>query len=512
MAEAEAAGGSPRALARLAEARQVSDDRQRRARALQAMSRLLFARGEVHAAVAAAEQGRAELEPDDPLAVRMLASQLAVMFFVPGAWPEAERQLAELESQWQAGRLPDDPLLLAQLATRCLWLGRGAGCVRPLAEAALARTPDARQVWQGDASMASALIFVGEDELAECFLERMAAYAGRTRSPIHAGMAAHWRAALRYRQGWVADAAVDAERVLEIHHQHWGFETMWAAAVLAVARLERADVAGARAAIGAGLKADSTHLPYGFLLHARGEVALAAGDAGAALADFTAADAHLREHYSFSNPAVVPWRAGAVMALVALGERTRAEALADTEVTQARATGVPHAVGGALRAAAVAREGDERTALLREAVEVLCPSGAQLEHARALCDLGAAQRHAREAGSARQSLNHALELSRRLGATATAERAYRELRLSGARPTSARQGGHAVALTPGERRVAQLAAQDLSNAEIARRLFVTPRTVEWHLTQTYRKLGIRSRTGLVQALERTAAEEASITD
>lgn len=511
LAEAEAAGGAPQALGRLAEASQASDDPQRRARALQAMSRLLFARGEVHAAVAAAEQGRAELEPDDPLAVRILASQLAVMFFVPGGWPEAERHLAELERQLETGRLPDDPLLLAQLATRCLWRCEGPDRVRRLAEAALARASDARQVWQGDASIASALIFVGEEELAESFLERMSVHAGRTGSPIHAAMAAHWRATLRYQQGWVADAAADAELVLEIHDQHWGFETMWAAAVLARARLERADLEGAGAAIDVGLKADAGQAPYGFLLHARGEVALAAGNAEAALRDFTAAGAHLRERYSFANPAVLPWRTGAVMALVALGDRTQAAALADAELADARATAVPHAVGGALRAAAVASEGTGQITLLREAVEVLSPSAAQLEHARALCDLGAALRLGRQRGPARQSLERALELARRLGAKVTADRAYRELRLTGARPTPARDRDQAVALTPGERRVAELAAQDLSNAEIAKRLFVTPRTVEWHLTQTYRKLGIRSRTGLVHALGRAAAGKASAT-
>lgn len=511
LAEAEAAAGSPQALGRLAEARQASDDPQRKARALQAMSRLLFARGEVHAAVAAAEHGRAELESDDPLAVRILASQLAVLFFVPGGWPLAERHLAELERRLEGGRLPDDRLLLAQLATRCLWRCEGPDRVRRLAEAALARTSDARQVWQGDASIASALIFVGEEQLAESFLERMSAYAARTGSPIHAAMAAHWRATLRYQQGWVADAAADAELVLDIHDEHWGFETMWAAALLARTRLERADLEGAGAAIDVGLKADTAQLPYSFLLHARGEVALAAGDAEAALRDFTAAGAHLQERYSFANPAVVPWRTGAVIALVALGDRTRAAALADAELADARATTVPHAVGGALRAAAAASEGTERVTLLREAVEVLSGSAAQLEHARALCDLGAALRHGRQGGPARQFLERALELARRRGAAATADRAYRELRLTGARPSPAHERGQAVALTPGERRVAELAAQDLSNAEIAKRLFVTPRTVEWHLTQTYRKLGIRSRAGLVHALGHAAAQDAGPT-
>ncbi len=499
LAQAEAANGSPKALDRLAQVGELRTDPRRRAVALQSMSRLLFARGEVHAAVEAAEQGRAELPPDDPLAIRILASQLAVMFFVPGAWPQNERNLRRLEVAWKVGSLPEDPLLLAQLATRRgVWLGEGAARVRPLAEASLATTSDAGEVWQGDASMAAALVYVGEAALAERVLERMAAYARRTGSPIHAGMTAHWRGTLRHQQGWVADAAIDAQRVLDTHDLGWSFETTWCAALLAQARVELAYLAGARAALDAGRGADPVHLPYGFLLHASGEVALAEGDAKSALADFLAAG-EVCERFSLDNPAVVPWRSGAVAALVGLGDRDRAEELAQADVDQARATRTAHGLGGALRAAAMAADGPERLGLLGEAVDVLAPSSAQLGHVRALCDLGAALRHARKPRAARTTLGAALSLARRLGAAATAERAYRELRLSGGRPSPGQ--GEAEVLTPGELRVAELAATDLSNTEIARRLYLTPRTVEWHLTQTYRKLGIRSRAGLAHALK-----------
>lgn len=506
LAQAEAANGSPKALERLAQLGGLVADRRRRAVALQAMARLLFARGEVRAAVEAAEKGRAELDPDDPLAMRILASQLAIMFFVPGAWPQTEAHLQTLEAMLEAGRLPDDPLLLAQLATRRgVWLGEGPARVRPLAEASLAATSDAKEVWQGDASMAAALVYVGEADLAERVLARMSAYAQRSGSPIHAGMAAHWRAVLRLQQGWVADAAIDAQRVLDTHDLGWSFETTWCAGVLAQARVELGDVPGARRAIDLGRGAGPVHLPYGFLLHASGEVAMAEGDFEAALRDFLESGEHC-DRFSLSNPAVVPWRSGAVAALALLGQRRRAADMAGVDVAHARATGTAHGLGGALRAAAMANEGQDRLDLLCEAVHVLAPSSGQLEHVRALCDLGTALRRARQSPAARDTLERALQLARQLGATATAQRAYRELRLAGARPSRRQEG--TAALTPGERRVAELAAADLSNAEIAKRLFLTARTVEWHLTQSYRKLGIRSRAGLADALQRQRADGA----
>ena len=75
-----------------------------------------------------------------------------------------------------------------------------------------------------------------------------------------------------------------------------------------------------------------------------------------------------------------------------------------------------------------------------------------------------------------------------------------ELYATGARPRTTAAGG-VEALTASERRVAGFAAEGQSNRDIAQALFVTPKTVEVHLCNAYRKLGIRSRRDLAGALD-----------
>jgi DNA-binding NarL/FixJ family response regulator len=137
--------------------------------------------------------------------------------------------------------------------------------------------------------------------------------------------------------------------------------------------------------------------------------------------------------------------------------------------------------------------------LLNEAAAVLESSPARVEHARALTDLGAALRRANRRVDARDTLRAALDAADACGATPLAERARHELRAAGARPRRPRATG-VQALTASERRIAEMAAEGLSNPEIAQALFVTKKTVEAHLGSVYRKLDIRSRGQLGGAL------------
>jgi DNA-binding CsgD family transcriptional regulator len=152
--------------------------------------------------------------------------------------------------------------------------------------------------------------------------------------------------------------------------------------------------------------------------------------------------------------------------------------------------------------------GQRGLADLREAADVLRESGARLEHARALVEFGAALRRANQRAAAREPLRAGLDLAYRCGAGRLAHRAATELRATGARPRRAVLTG-LEALTPSERRVAELAAGGMSNPEIAQALFVTLNTVEGHLRHVYQKLAISSRGQLPTAL-RSAAPPLSI--
>jgi DNA-binding CsgD family transcriptional regulator len=153
----------------------------------------------------------------------------------------------------------------------------------------------------------------------------------------------------------------------------------------------------------------------------------------------------------------------------------------------------------ALRAAGLVEGGTRGLELLDQAVAVLEPSLARLEHARALLDLGAALRRANRRAAARDPLRRALDAADACGARPLAGRARRELRAAGGRPRRNRISG-AEGLTASERRIASMAAEGLSNPEIAQALFITKKTVETHLGNVYRKLGIRSRAQLARAL------------
>jgi DNA-binding CsgD family transcriptional regulator len=186
---------------------------------------------------------------------------------------------------------------------------------------------------------------------------------------------------------------------------------------------------------------------------------------------------------------------------LAASDRATAEALAEEMLAVAKRWGVAGHTGSCLLALGLVARGERAIEQLRQAVALLEQSPRRLELAHALVELGAALRRINKRGDAREPLRAGMELAHRCGAVALAERARAELRATGARPRRLVVSG-LDSLTAQERRVAQMAAEGLSNPEIAQALFVTRRTVETHLGHVYQKLDLTSRDQLAATLPR----------
>jgi DNA-binding CsgD family transcriptional regulator len=199
------------------------------------------------------------------------------------------------------------------------------------------------------------------------------------------------------------------------------------------------------------------------------------------------------------DPGVFPVAPELVEALVERGELERARAVTARLEQLAEEQDHPWGRVTARRCAsqtALALVYDDAAATdLEHTAETYTRLGLRFDAARSLIALGREQRRSRKWGAARATLRRAEAAFDELQSPGWAEQARSELERVGARRPSP-----AGELTPTERRVADLAAQGLANKEIAQALVVSVSTVEFHLSNTYAKLGVRSRTQLAARL------------
>jgi DNA-binding CsgD family transcriptional regulator len=240
---------------------------------------------------------------------------------------------------------------------------------------------------------------------------------------------------------------------------------------------------------------------------ARGEGrALGAGDYATAVlynalgryGDALAASRHAAEH-----PEDLAFSALVLVELIEAAARSRqperaAVALERLAVTT-RASGTELALGIEARSRALLSAGAEAEDLHREAIDRLGRTRVATYRARAHLQYGEWLRRERRRVDAREQLRTAYEMFAAMGAEGFAARAARELLATGetARRRSAETSGQ---LTAQEAQIAALARDGLSSPEIAARLFISPRTVEYHLHKIFAKLGITSRRQLAGVL------------
>ncbi len=501
LAHAEAADNSPQAVNRLVEALDSAQDPRQHAEAYNQLARLLFFKGDFAQAAEAAERGLSELAPGDPMASQLLSAQLTAATFDTRLRPEVTDRLAPYLPPARAGKPPSDPLICAHLCARMAIQGDPASLVLPVTEGAFARHPLVDGSAHGVvlAFPIVALVMIDELQLASAALDRALRSERAQNSLILLTVAHHWRSVVDFRSGELVDAQAHGQRALaSMGSEDWDLYGPWIDANLAMIALERGDIEGARAVLGPSPAAGVDPIGHCLQLESHGRLAVAGGDAQLALEHFTAAGRAL-DAMGLRSSGFISWRSGAAQAAARLGELGLAAELGQQELDLALHTGVPRAVGITLRTQALTAGAQERIAWLTESCDVLQKSASRLELARSQLELGASLRSSGQRTAARAPLRQALDIASRAGAEPLVQQIREELAAAGGRPRRTSLTG-LDALTPTERRIAQLAAADRSNVQIAHDLYVTSKTVEWHLGNVFRKLRVTNRSELAAAV------------
>jgi DNA-binding CsgD family transcriptional regulator/tetratricopeptide (TPR) repeat protein len=486
----------------LREAMAETRDPGRRAQIALALGRARASFGDFRSSAEVLDEALRGLDdPDGELGVALEAELLAMSFheFTStrlGA-PHWDRRFAQLEAGDQLDPSTLACLVIAIAASR----GPAAAAIR-LADRVLdaSRFDQPNSVVPGQ--IGNGLIYAGATSRGGRFYDETIATATRRGSRLTVAWQSVMRSDASLRLGEIRRAEAEARAGLELFEEGSGESAFaWGAAHLLNALVARGALEEGDELLRRGIVGPSPPptLPVGLLLTARANLHLAQGRCTDALKDTRAAGNLMSA--TISNPWCCGWRSSAALALAALGRDAEARAMVEDELGDARRFGIPDAEGAVLRTLGLVVRGATGVEALRASVAALELAEGRLEYARSLLELGAALRRAGERAEARDVLREALDTTTRVGASGLADRAHEELVAAGARPRRDRRllSGR-ESLTASEDRVAALAAEGLTNREIAQRLFVTIKAVQWHLRNVYRKLDVGSRGELAAAL------------
>jgi DNA-binding CsgD family transcriptional regulator len=198
-----------------------------------------------------------------------------------------------------------------------------------------------------------------------------------------------------------------------------------------------------------------------------------------------------------ASQAPVQWAGDLIEAYAHSGRVSEAQRLVDELAAESARTGQRWAAACLARPRGMLAAEGEFERCFEEALAIHEQDPSRFEVARTELCLGQRRRRARRRADARKALRSALASFEALGAAPWAEQARGELRATGEAPTPASEGSLRD-LTPQELQVALIVAKGATNNETAAALFLSPKTVEFHLHNTYRKLAVRSRAELVR--------------
>jgi len=493
---------APEAVGRLEAAMHAAAEPTGRARAALEYGRTLFYANRLGDAITVLSEASDALGDDDPdLKEHFDAEIIASARWVAGSYPLAAERLAAIDETELHGGGGSAQLLAALAVDEAVRCGSREQATRRARQAlAMGVLQDEDAI--GYQHAVNALFMAGETEEACAAYEQAVRRARPRGDPFALSNLLGFLAYVRLRLGRLLDAEADLREGLELSRGAATASTafQWHAGTLAEVLIERGECEEAAALVESARLDDqpADNMQLFFLRGARGKLQLLAHQPERALAEFqTMIDVAVAG--GAYNPVWLPARSLAALCLHHLGRAADATTLIEEELSIARGWGVPVGIAVSLRTLGLVTGGADGLAMLQQAVDMLEPTTAQLEHARALVEHGGALRRAKQRIEARERLREGVEIAHRLGALALLAQANDELAATGARPRKVVQTGLET-LTASERKVAQLAADDMSNKDIAQALFITVKTVEVHLSSVYRKLEISSRRQLASTL------------
>ena len=458
-----------------------------------------FDRGDFDSALRLMVDGARELEAVDPGAAATLLTNAATV-----AQHRLEVARADMlaEQAWElAGEgASDDAELCHVVSFQHVLAGRvHEGMALAWRCAELVEAQSDAQVVVADA--ASTLLYVGELSPARRLFELAVARSRSAGALGDLGYALHMAAQLEWYSGNLQRAYAQALEAVQI------VEELGTAQILddCLSRLATFEAVLGREVDSRrhGERALESALRLGDLrneVRARGALgllALAGGDLEAAVPQLAPAVAAL-DRAGHGNPNQIRVAPDLVEVYARLGESRRAAQVVLALERHGEATGIAWTRAVALRCHALVADDDAESArAFEDALEIDEPSA--FERARTQLCFGERLRRGGRRRDSRVRLVAALEAFEACGATPFAERARAELRASGLR-LRRRELADQEQLTSQELQIARLVAEGKTNRDVAAILFVSPKTVEFHLTRVYRKLEIHSRTELARRM------------
>ncbi|MCI0385371.1 AAA family ATPase [Streptomyces sp. CNQ085] len=398
------------------------------------------------------------------------------------------------------GETAEERLLLGMLCALGTLEGRSAAELVPSAEQVL-RVGDVSLGGWGALGASLALYLADEIKPAEFALTTLLEHAQKRGQVWNSATVSNARAQVHMWTGNIAQALADAQLAFDLVHRDLHVNSaVGPHCTLADVLVRRGDARRAEEVLDLirRPRLDQFTLESHTYMMSRARACAALGDLEGALGHLRRCGDSLAEA-GIGNPVLAPWWYDAAQLLAELGRHGEGRELIDRVAPAVRCWGTPRARGMLALAHGVLTPGDTGIDELTEAARLLDGTPGRLEQARAEYLLGRRLLERGDAESARERLRRSIDIAVLCGDRLLLDQAVPALGAAGGR---LRRGTESPtdALSGSERQVAERAAAGATNREIAEALFLTQRTVEFHLTSVYRKLGISGRRDLATVL------------